>query len=182
MTSLTPFWAKNSAVASPIPAVPLRLLDLIKRACEKTGRRVVVLVDEYDRPLLQTMEAERDQEDIRRELKGFYGVLKTADPWLHFVLLTGITKFSQVSVFSDLNQLRDISMEEAYAEICGISERELTENFEPELRALAENNAMSYAEVLGEMQKRYNGYHFSGGAEGIYTVLALEMTIGYRQR
>jgi hypothetical protein len=100
-------------------------------------------------------------------------VLKTADPWLRFVLLTGVTKFSQVSVFSDLNQLRDISLDEAYAEICGISERELTENFEIELRALAEKNRLSYDEALAEMRRRFNGYHFSGygnmeGGSGVY--------------
>jgi hypothetical protein len=166
-------WGRDPAETTP----SIRLLGLVKRACEKTGRKVVVLVDEYDRPLLQTMEAERDQEDIRRELKGFYGVLKTADPWLRFVFLTGITKFSQVSVFSDLNQLRDISMEKEYAGICGISERELAENFEPELRTLAEENGMSYEDALEEMRKRYNGYHFSGGAEGIYNPFSVLNTL-----
>ncbi|MDR1597122.1 MAG: ATP-binding protein [Treponema sp.] len=169
-------WGRNPAETTP----STRFLGLIRRACEKTGRKVVVLVDEYDRPLLQTMESERDQEDIRRELKGFYGVLKTADPWLRFVLLTGITKFSQVSVFSDLNQLRDISMEEAYAGICGISTAELTGNFEPELRALAEKNGMSYEDALAGMQKRYNGYHFSAGAEGVFNPFSVLNTLAKR--
>jgi hypothetical protein len=147
-------WGRDPADTTP----STRFLGLIKRACEKSGEKVVVLVDEYDRPLLQIMEAEQPQEEIRRELKGFYGILKTADPWLHFVFLTGVTRFSQVSVFSDLNQLRDISMEKDYAGICGISAPELTANFEPELRLLAEENGMSYDEALGEMRKRYNGY------------------------
>jgi hypothetical protein len=166
-------WGRNPAETTP----STRFLGLIRRACEKTGRKVVVLVDEYDRPLLQAMEAGRDQEDIRRELKGFYGVLKTADPWLRFVFLAGITKFSQVSVFSDLNQLRDISMQRSYAGICGISTAELTGNFEPELRALAEENGMSYGEALAEMQKRYNGYHFSPGAEGMYNPFSVLNTL-----
>jgi hypothetical protein len=166
-------WGRDPAETTP----STRFLGLIRRACEKTGRKVAVLVDEYDRPLLQTMEAGRDQEDIRLELKGFYGVLKTADPWLRFVLLTGVTKFSQVSVFSDLNQLRDISMQRPYAEICGISEQELTENFEPELRALAESNGMTYEEALVEMRKRYNGYHFSAGAEGVYNPFSVLNTL-----
>jgi hypothetical protein len=166
-------WGRDPAETTP----STRFLGLIRRACEKTGRKVAVLVDEYDRPLLQTMEAGRDQEDIRLELKGFYGVLKTADPWLRFVLLTGVTKFSQVSVFSDLNQLRDISMQRPYAEICGISERELVENFEPELRALADNNGMTYNEALAEMRKRYNGYHFSAGAEGVYNPFSVLNTL-----
>jgi hypothetical protein len=109
-------------------------------------------------------------EEIRKGLKAFYGVLKTADPALRFAFLTGVTKFSQVSVFSDLNQLRDISLDEAYAELCGISERELTENFEIELQALAEKNRMNYEEALEGMRKRFNGYHFSGygAATGVY--------------
>ncbi|MDR1932159.1 MAG: ATP-binding protein [Spirochaetales bacterium] len=157
-------WGRDPRDTTPAT----RFMGLIRRACEKSGKKVVVLVDEYDKPLLQTMENQRPREEIRRSLKAFYGILKSADPWLRFVLLTGITKFSQVSVFSDLNQLRDISMEEAYAEICGISESELTANFDPELRALAEKNGMNYEEALGEMQKRYNGYHFSGVSEGVF--------------
>ncbi|MDR1128037.1 MAG: ATP-binding protein, partial [Treponema sp.] len=146
---------------------------LIKRASEKAGQKVVVLIDEYDKPLLETMENPELNEEIRKGLKAFYGVLKTADPWLRFVFLTGVTKFSQVSVFSDLNQLRDISLDEAYAEVCGISERELTAAFEPELRALAEKNGLSYDEALGGMRKRFNGYHFCGygsmaEASGVY--------------
>jgi hypothetical protein len=154
-------WDVNPEASSP----STRFLSLIKRAAEKSGRKVAVLIDEYDKPLLETMEDPILNEEIRKGLKAFYGVLKTADPWLCFVLLTGVTKFSQVSVFSDLNQLRDISLDEAYAEICGISERELTENFEIELRALAEKNGLSQDEALGGMRKRFNGYHFSGYGE-----------------
>jgi hypothetical protein len=106
------------------------------------------------------------QEEIRRELKSFYGVLKTADPWLRFVMLTGVTKFSQVSVFSDLNQLRDISMVADFSGVCGITEAELIAAFDPELRALAEDNRLSYDEAVAEMRKRYNGYHFQGTAKG----------------
>jgi hypothetical protein len=166
-------WGRNPAETTP----STRFLSLIRRACEKTGKKVVVLVDEYDRPLLQTMEAEQYQEDIRRELKGFYGVLKTADPWLRFVFLAGITKFSQVSVFSDLNQLRDISMEEAYAGICGISMAELTGNFEAELRDLAEKNGLSYEQTLAEMRKRYNGYRFAKKSEGLFNPFSVVNTL-----
>jgi hypothetical protein len=139
-----------------------RFLGLIRRACETSGRKVAVLIDEYDKPLLETMEDAALNEEIRRGLKAFYGVLKTADPWLRFVLLTGVTKFSQVSVFSDLNQLRDISLDENFAEVCGISERELTENFGTELGALAGKNRLTREGALAEMRKRFNGYHFSG--------------------
>jgi hypothetical protein len=155
-------WGRDPADSSPAS----RFLGLIRRACEKSGKPVAVLVDEYDKPLLQSMENDRSLEETRAALKSFYGVLKTADPWLRFVLLTGVTKFSQVSVFSDLNQLRDISLDEEYANICGISCPELISNFEPELRALAEKNGMTYDETIGEMQKRYNGYHFAKGPWG----------------
>jgi hypothetical protein len=150
-------WGRNQADASP----STRLLSLIRRACEKSGKKVVVLIDEYDKPLLETMDNPELNAHVRKNLKAFYGILKTADPWLRFVFLTGITKFSQVSVFSDLNKLRDISMDEAYAGICGITAAELAGNFEPELRALAEKNGMSYEETLCRMRKRYDGYHFT---------------------
>jgi hypothetical protein len=159
-------WGRNQADTS----LSTRFLSLIRRACEKSGRKVAVLIDEYDKPLLETMDNPDLNAQVRKNLKAFYGILKTADPWLRFVFLTGVTKFSQVSVFSDLNQLRDISMDEAYAGICGISAGELTGNFEPELRALAEKNGVSYDEALNRMRKRYDGYHFtreSGGRRAV---------------
>jgi hypothetical protein len=154
-----------------------RFRGLIRRACEKSGRKVVVLVDEYDKPLLETMEDPELNEEIRRGLKAFYGVLKTADPWLRFVFLTGVTKFSQVSVFSDLNQLRDISLEEAYAGICGISEGELEAVFGNELRILGGKNGKSYEQTLAEMRKRYNGYHFAKHCEGMYNPFSILNTL-----
>jgi hypothetical protein len=175
-TNLRPLeerWGKNPEEDT----VAARFMGLIRRACEKSGRKVVVLVDEYDKPLLETMEDPDLNEQIRRGLKAFYGVLKTADPWLRFVLLTGVTKFSQVSVFSDLNQLRDISLEEAYAEICGISPPELTANFEPELKTFAEKRRMTYEETLGEMQKRYNGYHFAKNSAGVFNPFSILNTL-----
>ncbi|MDR1931949.1 MAG: ATP-binding protein [Spirochaetales bacterium] len=157
-------WGKETTELSPAS----HFRELIRRAHEKSGKKVVVLIDEYDKPLLETMDNPRLNEEVRKNLKAFYGVLKTSDPYLRFVLLTGVTKFSQVSVFSDLNQLRDISMEEAYAGICGISEAELTVNFQPELHALAEKNGKSYREIMEEMREKYNGYHFSRNSEGMY--------------
>jgi hypothetical protein len=123
------------------------------------------------------MENHQSQDEIRGVLKAFYGLLKTVDPWLRFVFLTGVTKFSKVSVFSDLNQLRDISMENEYAGICGISAAELTANFDPELRALAEKNDMTYDEALAEMQKRYNGYHFSEESMGMFNPFSVLNTL-----
>jgi hypothetical protein len=154
---------------APRDAMPsTRFFDLIRRAYESTGQKVVVLIDEYDRPLTQTMERGKPNDDIRDALKGFYGVLKSADEWLRFVLLTGVTKFSRVSVFSDLNMLRDISMSERYAGICGITAQELEDNFKDELAALAKHNGMAYGEAVAKMKKRYDGYLFAKQGERMF--------------
>ncbi|GHT45484.1 ATPase AAA [Bacteroidia bacterium] len=145
-----------------------RFGELIRRAHVKSGRKVVVLVDEYDKPLLGTMDNLEINDEIRTVLKGFYGVLKSNDEHLQFVFLTGVTKFSKVSVFSDLNQLQDISMDEDYAGICGIFEDELIRNFQPEIANLAKKNELSYEETLAELKKRYDGYHFTKESVNIY--------------
>ena len=157
--------------------VSARFYNLIRRACERSGRKAVVLVDEYDRPLIQTMEDAEAHDKVRGGLKGFYGVLKSADQWLRFALLTGVTKFSQVSVFSDLNQLRDISMNARYAGVCGISARELEENFGPELEALAAAGGISHGEALAEMKKLYDGYHFCEDSEGVFNPFSVINTL-----
>ena len=150
-----------------------RLMTLIKKAHEKTKNRVVVLIDEYDKPLTDTLDNPELHEKIREALRGFYGVLKTADPYLRFLMLTGITKFSKVNIFSQLNQLQDISMNEKFAGVCGISQSELIGNFEPEIQALAERQKMSYDETLAELKKRYDGYHFCENTEGMYNPFSL---------
>jgi hypothetical protein len=154
-----------------------RFLGLIRRASEKSGREVVVLIDEYDKPLLGPA-SELDDVDtaIRTVLKGFYGVLKSADAHLRFVFLTGVTKFSQVSVFSDLNHLTDISLNRKYSGICGISESELTNFLVPEITVLADELGKTYVETLDELRKRYNGYHFAKKSEGIYNPYSLLRT------
>jgi len=154
-----------------------RLIGLIHRAYEKTGRRVVVLIDEYDKPLISTMENPDLNDEIRAELKGFYGVLKAEDAHLRFVFLTGVTKFSKVSIFSDLNQLVDISLSEKYAEICGITQQELKDNFEIELRQIAEKQNQTYEQILAKMKKRYDGYHFSTKPEGLYNPFSVLNTL-----
>ena len=141
---------------------------VIQRAYERTGKGVVVLVDEYDKPLLQAIHNEELLESYRVMLKAFYGVLKSNDRYLRFVFLTGVTKFSQVSVFSDLNQLNDISMAKAYATICGLTKQELQDNFAPELEALAEENDQTFDEVMETMTQQYDGYHFHQKGEGMY--------------
>jgi len=153
-----------------------RLRGLIRRAYAKTGQRVVVLIDEYDKPLINTMENPALNDEIRTILKGFYGVLKAEDANLRFVFLTGVTKFSKVSVFSDLNQLDDISLNENFAEICGISEEELLQNFQPEIQALAERRKMTYDEAFAKLKKLYDGYHFAKESADIYNPFSVLKT------
>jgi hypothetical protein len=153
--------------------VSFRFDNLIAEMHQKTGQRVVVLVDEYDKSLVNTMNNPEVNENIRNVLKGFYGVLKGADAHLRFVFLTGVTKFSKVSIFSDLNQLTDISLEERYSGICGITQKELEENFVSEITALSETTKKTYEETLFELQKLYNGYHFSENLIGVYNPFSL---------
>ena len=117
-----------------------RFSGVIRRAYEQTGSSVVVLVDEYDKPLLQALGNDVLLDEYRKTLKAFYGVLKSADRYLRFVFLTGVTKFSQVSVFSDLNQLQDITLWPDYGTLCGITLQELLDTFQPEIKILAANN------------------------------------------
>ncbi|HNY32892.1 MAG TPA: ATP-binding protein [Fibrobacteria bacterium] len=145
-----------------------RFTEVIERAHEQTGKRVVVLVDEYDKPLLNALSNPGLLATYKSELKAFYGVLKSADAHLRFVLLTGVTKFGQVSVFSDLNQLQDLSLHPAYATVCGITEPELLANFQPELAALADRQKMTSDGCLAEVRRMYNGYKFEENAVGVY--------------
>lgn len=146
----------------------LRFFGTIRRAYEQTGRQVVVLVDEYDKPLLQALDNETLQDEFRKTLKAFYGVLKSADRYLKFVFLTGVTKFAHVSVFSDLNQLNDISLDYSYATICGITQKELLDNFAPELEEMAKVQQLSFEEVTQKMLRQYDGYHFHPAREGVF--------------
>ena len=150
-----------------------RFDNLIAEMHNKTGQKVGVLIDEYDKSLVNTMHKPDVNEHIRDVLKGFYSVLKGADAHLRFVFLTGVTKFSKVSVFSDLNQLVDISLDENFSEICGISETELLQNFQPEIQALADRRKMSYDETLAKLKKLYDGYHFAKVSEDMYNPFSL---------
>ena len=137
-----------------------RFLNLIKTAEEKTGRKVVVLIDEYDKPMLDVLGKEPEQTN-RDILKGFYGTFKDADDHLRFVFLTGVTKFSQVSVFSGFNQPDDISMESRFDAICGITEEELYSYFAEPIKELAAKNEYNEYEMKTELKNQYDGYHFS---------------------
>lgn len=151
-----------------------RFAGIVQRAFQKTGKQVVILVDEYDKPLLQTMGTnEALNEEFRNTLKAFYSITKTCDEYIRFAFLTGVTKFSKVSIFSDLNNLQDISMLNNYAEICGLTQGEVENTFKPEIERLAKNTNNSYEKMLEELKKRYDGYKFSVLGEQVYNPFSI---------
>jgi hypothetical protein len=154
----------------------LRFKGVIQRACQQTGQRVVILVDEYDKPILQAIDDEPLQEVYRATLKNFYGVLKSEDKNIRFAFLTGVTKFGKVSVFSDLNNLYDISLDELYTSICGITDEELDTIFVPYVQRLATVMRRSDAEVREELRVNYDGYHFCENSIGIYNPFSILCT------
>ena len=150
-----------------------RFGGIIRRAYEKTGRQVVFLVDEYDAPLLDSNGNPELQEKLRNMLRSFYSVVKMSDAMLRFVFITGISKFSQMSIFSELNSLQNISMKDRFSAICGITDRELREQLGPDVEALAAKNGESYEEALEHLRRMYDGYHFSPECEDIYNPFSL---------
>jgi hypothetical protein len=146
---------------------------LIRNACNKAGEKVVVIIDEYDKPLLGSMDDSALHVRMRDELKGFYGVLKSSDEYLRFVFLTGVTKFSHVSIFSDLNHLVDLTLDQRYADICGITQEELELNFQPEIKDILESTGKSRETYLDELRRYYNGYRFSEKVLTIYNPFGL---------
>ncbi|WP_087880599.1 ATP-binding protein [Parabacteroides timonensis] len=161
-------WEEIYGVGKDESSLSTRFAGIIRRAYEKSGKQVVVLIDEYDKPLLQALGDEALLESYQSTLKAFYGVLKSADPYLQFVLLTGVTKFAHVSVFSDLNQLNDISMTRQYATLCGMTKDELTANFMNEITDLGDANDLTVEETVATLTKKYDGYHFHPAVEGVF--------------
>ena len=166
-------WEKIYGASDDEPTSALRFQGLVQRVFEKTGKRAVILIDEYDKPMLQTMEDEALQERHRSTLKAFYSVLKTQDRYIRFAFLTGVTKFAKVSIFSDLNNLNDISMDACYADICGVSEEELHKYFDGSIGELATSMGCSFDEACSRLRSRYDGYHFEVGTPGIYNPFSL---------
>ena len=150
-----------------------RFYWIIQKAFEKTGQRVVILVDEYDKPMLQAIGNEDLQDAYRNTLKAFYGVLKSLDGYIRFALLTGVTKFGKISVFSDLNNLNDISMDGRYVALCGIIQDELHSYFDKDIKQLAQKQKISINETYHELKERYDGYHFTEDSIGIYNPFSL---------
>ena len=150
-----------------------RFLHVIDNAYEKTGRRVVILVDEYDKPLLQTIGKEELQSAYRSKLKAFYSVLKTQDAKIRFAFLTGVTKFGKVSVFSDLNNLNDISMSPLFHNICGITDQELQQYFSESIDSLSRKLNVQRETCIEKLRKSYDGYHFEENSNGLYNPFSL---------
>lgn len=159
-----------------------RFMQIIRQANEKTGQKVVVLIDEYDKPLLRSLTDDSLHRLYREMLTGFYTVLKDADRYLRFVFITGVTKFSQLDVFGNLNQLKDISMVPDYALICGFTHEEIEQNFQPDLAALGEMNGLTYEQTMNELTRRYDGYYFSEfQSEGLYNPFSLLNALDQKQ-
>ncbi len=158
----------------------LRLKDLVKKAYEQTGEKVVVIIDEYDTPLLDVVHEKDNLSQLRRIMQNFYSPLKMLDPYLEFTFITGITKFSQLSIFSELNNLDNISMFDQYSAICGISKTELITQMKPDIEALGDDLGMTYEECLTELTRFYDGYHFSKKSEDVFNPFSLVKALNAR--
>ena len=152
----------------------IRFRHVLAKVHERSGRRAVVLVDEYDKPILDVLDVDKElEEEHRNILKGFYSVFKSADENLQFVFLTGVTKFSQVSVFSGFNQPKDISLHTKYETLCGISQEELEKNFSEPIEEMAVVYRCSFDEMMGKLKAQYDGYHFSDKMTDVYNPFSL---------
>ena len=150
-----------------------RLEGIVKRACMQTGRKVVIIIDEYDAPLLDVVHEGANLSAMRMTIRNFYSPIKMLDPYLEFTFITGITKFSQLSIFSELNNLENISMYDRYSAICGISKDELLTVMKPDVECLAEALHKGYDETLAQLRGFYDGYHFSEHAEDVFNPFSL---------
>lgn len=170
-------WESKYGARESEATLALRFKGVIARAAEKEGRGVVILIDEYDKPILQTLRDPELQAEHRAQLKAFYSVLKTQDRYIKFAFLTGVTKFGKVSVFSDLNNLTDISMDHRYISICGMTEKELLTNFKEGISELAEANGDTEEATIAKLKARYDGYHFEENTVGIYNPFSVLNTL-----
>ena len=150
-----------------------RLKGIIEAAYKKTGRKAVILIDEYDKPIIDNLTRPELRESFRETLEGFYGTLKSKDDFIRFGFLTGVTKIGKMSVFSGLNNLNDISMDDCYSDICGISETELQEYFDESIQSLALKYGITKDECYGRLARMYDGYHFCENSIGVYNPFSL---------
>lgn len=150
-----------------------RFKDIIDAAYRKAGQKVVILIDEYEKPIIDNIDNPELMEQFRRELQGFYSVIKGKDNAIRFAFLTGVTKLGKMSIFSGLNNLNDISMDARYADICGISEQELKSTFGESVEELARANELSVDDCYKKLAQMYDGYHFTENSVGIYNPFSL---------
>ena len=155
------------------PNLNQRFENIVKAAYEQTRQKVVLIIDEYDAPLLDVVHEEQNLAALRRTMQNFYSPIKSLDPYLEFVFLTGITKFAQLSIFSELNNLFNISMYDQYSAICGISSEELHTQMRPDVEMLADHLHISVDETFALLKKKYDGYHFSENSEDVYNPFSL---------
>ena len=155
------------------PAPNVRLLNLIRTVTAKTGKQAVVLIDEYDAPLLDVAHEKEKLDVLRNTMRNFYSPLKDCEPLLRFVFLTGITKFSQLSIFSELNNIKNVSMDEPYAGICGITKEEMLTQMSDDIDALAEHLELSREETIQELKDHYDGYHFTWPSPDVFNPYSL---------
>ena len=153
--------------------VNIRLDDLINAVYQKTGKQVVVLIDEYDAPLLDVAHEKEKLDELRNTMRNFYSPLKGNESMLRFVFMTGITKFSQLSIFSELNNIKNVSMDEPYAGICGITKEELLTQMSDDIDALAEHLELSREETIQELKDHYDGYHFCWPSPDVFNPYSL---------
>ena len=166
-------WEEKYGMTVKGAPLGVRFGQLLKNAYEQTGKKCVVLVDEYDKPLLETIGKKELAEHNKAVFKGFFSTLKAEDAHLKFVFITGVTKFSKVSIFSDLNQLEDISFDVDYSAICGITDKEIVKNLMPEIESMARERNLSIDDCKDRLKYQYDGYHFSADGEGVYNPYSL---------
>lgn len=181
LDSTLSYWEQLYGTREVETSLPLRFEGIVRRACEKTGHRVVILVDEYDKPMLQAIGNETLQAEYRSLLKAFYSVLKSQDRYIKLAFLTGVTKFGKVSVFSDLNNLNDISMDSRYIEICGITDKELREYFDSDVALLGERSGLTKEECYMRLKVQYDGYHFRKDGDGMYNPFSILNTLAKKE-
>ena len=166
-------WEARYDCAKPDRSPEERFGNVIRNACERTGKKVVILIDEYDKPLLSAVNDEELADSYRSLLKAFYGNLKSLDPYIENAFITGVARFSKVSIFSDLNNLRDISFEDEFSNICGITPDELDSYFKVGISQLAEKENLSEDDIHKQLRANYDGYHFSKRSKDIYNPFSL---------
>lgn len=164
---------KKWGITKPVKGANNRLIDLINTAYEKSGKQVVVLIDEYDAPMLDVVHEKEQLDMLRNMMRNFYSPLKYSEAKLRFVFLTGITKFSQVSIFSELNNIINISMNDEYAGICGITKEELLTQMSEDINELAKSQELTREETIAELKENYDGYHFSAKSPDVYNPFSL---------